>query len=231
MTEQHPPHRQTPHDQQRKRRRWRSRLGAINIERPVPRGLTLTGSLGTLLVMLAWWAFQHQAPTQPTLAGMSRVAAEAQLQHSGLIRSVTYDAVTGTMLDHNSEASAVLLASSKPAPPFPPPPPPVPPPPAFRPPPPAFRPPPPVFRHPPPEFQYPPPPPVFQYPTLPLYQVPNLVGDNLGTAKQLLVQNGLTVGRVIGNESNQPAGIVVQTNPQANTVVPAGSAVDLVIAE
>ncbi|MGH3867595.1 MAG: PASTA domain-containing protein [Pseudonocardiaceae bacterium] len=66
---------------------------------------------------------------------------------------------------------------------------------------------------------------------MPLYQVPNLVGDDLGTAKRLLVQNGLTVGHVIGNESNQPAGIVVQTNPQANTVVPAGSAVDLVIAE
>jgi beta-lactam-binding protein with PASTA domain len=72
---------------------------------------------------------------------------------------------------------------------------------------------------------------VFPPPTLPLYQVPNLVGDDLATAKRLLVQNGLTVGRVIEQESNQPAGTIVQTNPQANTVVPSGSAVNLVIAE
>jgi uncharacterized membrane protein YfcA len=130
MTEHHPPSRQTPHEQQQKRRRGRVGLNAINTERLVSRGLTLTGSLRTLLVVLLWWAFQHQAPTQPALAGMSRITTEAQLQHSGPNKRVTYDTAldqqagtvlrpdpaAGTKLDHNSGASVVLLATSESSP-------------------------------------------------------------------------------------------------------------------
>jgi len=74
-------------------------------------------------------------------------------------------------------------------------------------------------------------PPAFWYPTPPLYTVPYLIGDDLDTAKLILAQRGLQVGRITQQGSNQPADTVVQTNPSANTVVPPGSPVDLIIAK
>ncbi|MBV9144202.1 MAG: PASTA domain-containing protein [Pseudonocardiales bacterium] len=58
-----------------------------------------------------------------------------------------------------------------------------------------------------------------------------MIGDDLDTAKLILAQRGLQVGRITQQGSNQPADTVVQTNPSANTVVPPGSPVDLIIAK
>ena len=94
------------------------------------RELRLTGSLGTLLAVLLWGAFQHQATSQPALADMSRIATEAQLQHSALNKRMTHDTAlnqqadtvlrvdpaTGPKLDHNSGTSIVLLATSESSP-------------------------------------------------------------------------------------------------------------------
>jgi beta-lactam-binding protein with PASTA domain len=66
---------------------------------------------------------------------------------------------------------------------------------------------------------------------LALYQVPNLVGDDLITAERVLVQDGLTVGLITEQASDQPAGTILQTNPEANTAVPSGTAINLVVAE
>jgi serine/threonine-protein kinase len=65
---------------------------------------------------------------------------------------------------------------------------------------------------------------------LALYQVPNLVGDDLFTAERVLVQDGLTIGLITEQESDEPAGTVVQTNPEANTAVLSGTAISLVVA-
>jgi hypothetical protein len=73
--------------------------------------------------------------------------------------------------------------------------------------------------------------PAFPPPVLALEQVPDLVGDDLVTAEQVLVQDGLAIGSISGQESNQPTGTIVQTNPRANTAVPAGTAINLVVAE
>lgn len=243
MTNQHTPHQLALHEQQRTRRRWRNGLDATDPRRPIPKRSTLAGSLGALLVVVIWGAFQHQAPTTVSaLVGMPPVAV--QLQHSGLNEYPIYDAAvdqpaetiqppgptTGTMLDHNSDTSVVLLAGTKssltlrlPPPPPPPRPAPFPFPPRFLP---RVLPPlPPPLR-----FQYQPSPPAFWYPTPPLYTVPHLIGDDLDTAKLILAHSGLQVGHITQQGSNQPADTVVQTNPSANTVVPPGSPVDLIIA-
>jgi hypothetical protein len=107
----------------------------------------------------------------------------------------------------------------------------------------------PVFPHPKPVFPHPKPVqpiPVIPQPVIPqptpvppptpvvpplLARVPNLVGDNLTTAEQLLAQSGLTVGLVTYQVSDQPAGTVLQTSPEPNTLIPSGSTVNLVIAE
>ena len=73
--------------------------------------------------------------------------------------------------------------------------------------------------------------PVFPPPVLALYQVPNLVGDDLITAERVLIQDGLTVELITEQESDQPAGTILQTNPEANTAVPSGTAINLVVAE
>lgn len=245
MTNQHTPPQQALHEQQRTRRRWRDGLDATDPRRPILKRSTLAGSLGALLVVVIGGAFQHQAPTTVSaFVGMPPVAV--QLQHSELNEYPIYDAAvdqpaetiqppgptTGTILDPNSDTSVVLLANTKPSlaphPPVPPPPPPphpapVPFPPRFLP---RVLPPPP----PPIRFPYQPPPPAFWYPTPPLYTVPYLIGDDLDTAKLILAQSGLQVGYITQQGSNQPAGTVVQTNPSANTVVPPGTPVDLIIA-
>jgi beta-lactam-binding protein with PASTA domain len=66
---------------------------------------------------------------------------------------------------------------------------------------------------------------------LALYQVPNLVGDDLVTAERVLVQDRLTIGLIAEQQSGQPAGTIVQTNPEANTAVPSGTTINLVVAE
>jgi beta-lactam-binding protein with PASTA domain len=66
---------------------------------------------------------------------------------------------------------------------------------------------------------------------LALYQVPNLVGDDLIAAERVLVQEGLTIGLITEQASDQPAGTILQTNPEANTAVPSGTAINLVVAE
>jgi beta-lactam-binding protein with PASTA domain len=63
-----------------------------------------------------------------------------------------------------------------------------------------------------------------------LEQVPNLVGDNLVTGEQVLIQNGLAIGSISRQASNLPAGTIVRTNPRANTAVPAGTTINLVVA-
>jgi beta-lactam-binding protein with PASTA domain len=65
---------------------------------------------------------------------------------------------------------------------------------------------------------------------LALYQVPNLVGDDLITAERVLIEDGLTIGLITEQESDQSAGTVVQTNPEANTAVLSGTAINFVVA-
>ncbi|MGH3828093.1 MAG: PASTA domain-containing protein [Pseudonocardiaceae bacterium] len=102
--------------------------------------------------------------------------------------------------------------------------------PVFRRPVPVFRRPVPVVPRPVPVFRRPVPVVPRPVPVRPLSEVPNVVGYNLATAEQLLVQNGLTVGSVIEQNSSQPAGTVVQTTPTAYSVVLPGSVVELVVA-
>jgi hypothetical protein len=71
---------------------------------------------------------------------------------------------------------------------------------------------------------------VFPPPVVVLEQVPNLVGDNLVTGEQVLIQNGLAIGSISRQASNLPAGTIVRTNPRANTAVPAGTTINLVVA-
>ncbi len=70
----------------------------------------------------------------------------------------------------------------------------------------------------------------FPPPVVALKQVPNLVGIDLVTAQQLLIQNGLAIGSISKQESNLRAGTIVRTFPSANTAVPAGTAINLVVA-
>lgn len=71
---------------------------------------------------------------------------------------------------------------------------------------------------------------VFPPPVVVLEPVPNLVGDDVVTAEQVLIQHGLTMGSISKQESNLPAGTIVYTIPRANTAVPAGTAINLVVA-
>ncbi|MBV9163416.1 MAG: PASTA domain-containing protein [Pseudonocardiales bacterium] len=161
------------------------------------------------------------------------------------------DAAPGTKRDHNNDMNIAITSSeSPPTPPIPvvpqptpvvPQPTPVVPhptpvvPPVVPQPTPVIPHPVPVFPHPKPVVPHPvpvspQPTPVFPQPVVHFEQVPNLVGDSLATAEQLLAQNGLAVGLVTYQGSDQPEGTVLQTSPEPNTVVPSGSAVNLVIA-
>jgi serine/threonine-protein kinase len=61
--------------------------------------------------------------------------------------------------------------------------------------------------------------------------VPNVVGVQRVQAARVLADDGLSVGAVTEEESSQPAGTVLRTNPKAGTTVRSGSAVNLVIAK
>lgn len=234
MAKQHSPDEQTPPDQQQKQHHPKVLRAGTNTKRPVPARFALVASLGTLLVMLVWGVVPHQLQAQVShLDSRLYTTAEASPTHSGLNRHTTYDTVTGqqaapvlpsdaahgTKHDHNNDMDIAITSSeSPPTPPIPvvPQPTPVVPHPI------------PVVPHPVPVFPHPVP--VVPHPVVHFEQVPNLVGDSLATAEQLLAQNGLAVGLVTYQGSDQPAGTVLQTSPEPNTVVPPGSAVNLVIA-
>ncbi len=61
--------------------------------------------------------------------------------------------------------------------------------------------------------------------------VPDVVGYDRATAEQMLAADGLTVGSVTEEESDQCAQTVLRTDPAAGTEVRPGSAVDLVLAK
>ena len=62
-------------------------------------------------------------------------------------------------------------------------------------------------------------------------KVPDVVGADRGHAAKLLADEGLSVGSVTEEVSDQPAGTVLRTNPKAGTAVRPGSAVGLVVAK
>jgi hypothetical protein len=234
MTEQHPIGDHISDESLRARSWWRVRSDHTNLTGSPSGGVTLTRTLGTLLVVLVWWVGQHPWSVEdPTLAAMSRVPTEGQLQHRELNMHATYDAVA------DQRATMVSLSVPLPPPPVPPAPVPVVPAPVIPRPVPVV--PAPVIPRPVPVVPapviprpvpvVPAPTPVFPPPVLALYQVPNLVGDDLITAERVLVQDGLTVGLITEQASDQPAGTILQTNPEANTAVPSGTAINLVVAE
>lgn len=60
--------------------------------------------------------------------------------------------------------------------------------------------------------------------------VPNVVGYDRVRAERMLNDKGLTVGSVTEEESNErPPGLVLRTNPKADTMVRPNSSVDLVL--
>ncbi|OLF14663.1 hypothetical protein BU204_25880 [Actinophytocola xanthii] len=64
----------------------------------------------------------------------------------------------------------------------------------------------------------------------PRSQVPAVVGLDLEDAKRTLVRDGLAVGKVAQQESEEPAGTVLGSSPPAGSVVNGGSSVALVVA-
>jgi hypothetical protein len=72
--------------------------------------------------------------------------------------------------------------------------------------------------------------PVQPLPAPALVAVPRVLGDGLYVAEQVLTRHGLTVGTVLTRPSTATAGTVIQTNPSANSQVPPGTRVNLVVA-
>jgi hypothetical protein len=60
--------------------------------------------------------------------------------------------------------------------------------------------------------------------------VPRLTGSSLSVAQSRLLGTGLRLGSVVGRAVAAPAGTVVGTSPPAYSRVPAGSAIDLIVA-
>jgi hypothetical protein len=250
MTEQHSPDVHPFDESARAPNRWRVRPASAHITRGLPGGITLTRSLGAILAVLISWFCQHHGSVQGSfLVIMMNVLPRNQ--HHELTTCATYDEVV-----HRSRAMVPL---SIPLPPPPVPPPPVPAVPHIAPVVPVVPAVPrvvPVVPHvvpvvppsapvvpysvpvpPAPTWVFPRTVPVpsaptraFPPPVVVLEQVPNLVGDDLFTAEQVLIQHGLAIGSVSKQASNIPAGTVVQTVPKANTAVPAGTAINLVVA-
>ena len=62
-------------------------------------------------------------------------------------------------------------------------------------------------------------------------EVPDLLGQNIDVAAQVLEQLGLTVGTSTEQPSiSVPAGTIIKTNPQKRAKIPAGTKIDLVFA-
>jgi beta-lactam-binding protein with PASTA domain len=65
----------------------------------------------------------------------------------------------------------------------------------------------------------------------PTVTVPDLVHQNVASARSLVAQKGLQLGRVTSDESNDPANSVLSQSPVADTQVERGSSVDVQIAQ
>jgi eukaryotic-like serine/threonine-protein kinase len=76
-----------------------------------------------------------------------------------------------------------------------------------------------------------PPPVVVQPPPPALRQVPDVVGADRVRAARAVRDVELSVGSVVEEVSNQPAGTVLRTNPKAGAAVWPGSSVDLIVAK
>jgi beta-lactam-binding protein with PASTA domain len=216
-------------------------------------GIKLAGAglVATLLVvLLLWWAAARQPQVAvPNLVGMSRVNAEALLNGMGLKVRATNDQVAdqeaGTVLRTDPSAGqnvdqgdgvSLTLASPPPA---------VTPSPAAQtsaaqepqvaPESPAAQQPAPVVvpspvRVPAPVVVVPPP--VVEAPPGPAVRpIPDVVGFYQYRAGRVLAQDRLRVGSVVEEESNQPSGTVLRTDPRAGTAVWPNSTVDLVVAK
>ncbi|MBV9652695.1 MAG: PASTA domain-containing protein [Pseudonocardiales bacterium] len=232
--------------------RWRVRSESTRTTAGPSGGVTLTRPLGTILAVLILWFCQHHGAVQDqSLASGTYLLAQSGLQHHELTTGATGDAVV-----YHPRA---MVSLSVPPPPTPVPPAPVPaiPRPApvvpvvprVAPVVPVVPRPAPVVPHSVPVVPYPVPAPatptwvfprpipvvpaptrVFPPPVVVLEPVPSLVGDDVVTAEQVLIQHGLTMGSISKQESNLPAGTIVYTIPRANTAVPAGTAINLVVA-
>jgi len=232
--------------------RWRVRSESTRTTAGPSGGVTLTRPLGTILAALILWFCQHHGAVQDqSLASGTYLLAQSGLQHHELTTGATGDAVV-----YHPRA---MVSLSVPPPPTPVPPAPVPaiPRPApvvpvvprVAPVVPVVPRPAPVVPHSVPVVPYPVPAPatptwvfprpipvvpaptrVFPPPVVVLEPVPSLVGDDVVTAEQVLIQHGLTMGSISKQESNLPAGTIVYTIPRANTAVPAGTAINLVVA-
>jgi serine/threonine-protein kinase len=62
-------------------------------------------------------------------------------------------------------------------------------------------------------------------------EVPDVVGKDQVQAARALRADGLWVGSVTQEVSDQPPGTVLRTNPKAGTAVRPGSTVDLIVAK
>jgi len=222
--------------------RWRVRSESTRTTAGPSGGVTLTRPLGTILAALILWFCQHHGAVQDqSLASGTYLLAQSGLQHHELTTGATGDAVV-----YHPRA---MVSLSVPPPPTPVPPAPVPAIPRPAPVVPVVPRPAPVVPHSVPVVPYPVPAPatptwvfprpipvvpaptrVFPPPVVVLEPVPSLVGDDVVTAEQVLIQHGLTMGSISKQESNLPAGTIVYTIPRANTAVPAGTAINLVVA-
>jgi len=61
--------------------------------------------------------------------------------------------------------------------------------------------------------------------------VPNLVGEQVGAARSVLRESGLTLGDVLEVPSTSPRGTVIESAPGFGEVRPEGTVVDLVVAD
>ena len=254
MAEQHSTDDQTS-SESLPRIRWRVRSESTRTTAGPSGEVTLTRPLWTILAALILWFCQHHGAVQDqSLASGTHLLVQSRLQHHELTTGATGDAVV-----YHPRAMVSLSVPPPPTPVPPAPVPAIPHPAPVVPVVPRSGPvvpvvpvvprPAPVVPHSVPAVPYPVPAPatptwvfprpipvvpaptrVFPPPVVVLEPVPNLVGDDVVTAEQVLIQHGLTMGPISKQESNLPAGTIVYTIPRANTAVPAGTAINLVVA-
>ena len=254
MTEQHSTDDHTFDESLRAPSRWGMRSENTRITRGLSGGVGLTRTLAAILILLTAWFCQQYGPVDGSSLP-SVMHGLPHRQHHGLTTCATDDAV-GHHLTTMASLSVSLPPPPGPPAPVPVVPRPVPVVPVVPHPVPVVPRPVPVVPHPVPVVPHPvpvlpspvpaPPTPTWVFPrpvpvvpaptrafpppVVALKQVPNLVGIDLVTAQQLLIQNGLAIGSISKQESNLRAGTIVRTFPSANTAVPAGTAINLVVA-